>query len=174
MTLPTIHSTEPDLLRVAMRRSAGGVSIVTAGSGSERTGMTVTSAISLSMDPATMLMTIDRAASAWPVIRGAGHFAVNIPSAAQVDVAERFAGRGGARGAARYEGAGWFRLGSGTLGLLGALAVVECRVEEIIERHSHAIVLGAVLSVHLGVDAEVEPVVYARGGFARVEAALPE
>lgn len=169
----TPSAPDADLLRGAMRRSAGGVSIITAGRGPERTGMTVTSAISLSMAPPTMLVAVDRTASTLPVLVGAGHFAVNIPSARQVAVAERFAGRGGAKGAARYAGAEWIRLGSGSWGLDGALAVIDCRVEQIIERHTHAIVLGAVLAVHLGEDPNAEPLAHTAGAFARVTAAVP-
>lgn len=164
---------EADLLRNAMRRSAGGVSIITAGRGLERSGMTITSAISQSMAPPTMLVAVDLTASTLPVLATSGCFAVNIPSARQLDVAERFAGRGGLKGTARYEGAEWSRLGSGTWGLVSALAVIDCRVEEIIERHSHAIVLGAVEAVHLGEDSEAEPLVYAAGAFARVMATVP-
>ena len=161
------------LLRTAMRRSAGAVSIITAGTGPERTGMTVTSALSLSMTPPTMMVAVDRGSSTWPILEAAGSFAVNIPSSTQIDVAERFAGGGGARGLARYAGADWFRLGSGSFGLVGALAVVDCRIEEIFERHSHAIVIGTVLDVHLGDNPRAEALVYTAGAFGRVEAALP-
>ena len=161
------------LLRTAMRRSAGAVSIITAGTGPERTGMTVTSALSLSMAPPTMMVAVDRGASTWPILEAAGSFAVNIPSATQIHVAERFAGRDGAKGAARYAGSDWFRLGSGSFGLVGALAVIDCRIEEIIERHSHAIVLGAVLDVHLGSEPAAESLVYAAGAFGRVEVTSP-
>ena len=168
----TPSPTDAGLLRDAMRRGAGGVSVVTTGRGPDRNGMTVTSAISLSMSPPTMLVAVDRGTSTWPVLVAAGHFAVNMPSARQVAVAERFAGRGGLKGAARYAGADWFRLGSGTWGLADALAVIDCRIEEIIERHSHAIVLGTVLAVHPGDDPLAEPLVYAAGAFARADAAL--
>lgn len=170
MSLSSSISTDSDALRIAMRRSAGGVSIITTGTGQDRTGMTVTSAISLSMAPPTMLIAVDRGSSTWPILAASGAFAINLPSSAQLDVAERFAGRGGARGLARYADADWFRLGTGTYGLVGALAVIDCRIEEIIERHSHAVVLGSVLSVDLGPDAD--PLAYAGGSFARLDAAL--
>ena len=63
---------EADLLRDAMRRSAGGVSIITAGRGLERVGMTVTSAISQSMAPPTMLVAVDLTASTLPVLAEIG------------------------------------------------------------------------------------------------------
>ena len=57
MTLQQIPA-EPKALATfkdAMRHLVGGVSVITAGSGAAKTGLTVTSAISLSLDPPTML-----------------------------------------------------------------------------------------------------------------------
>lgn len=155
-------------LREAMRHIAGGVSVITAGVGSERTGLTATSATSLSIDPPTMIICVNRAASAWPVILANRHFAVNVLAASHKDVAERFAGRGGLKGAARYSGAIWNEMGSGASGLHGALAVIDCAVEEVIERHTHGIIIGTVLSVVLGEDAVNDPLVYGRGHFTAV------
>jgi flavin reductase (DIM6/NTAB) family NADH-FMN oxidoreductase RutF len=158
-------------LRQAMRHMAGGVSVITAGTGVERTGLTVTTATSLSMEPPTMLICVNRTASAWPVIRNHAHFAVNILSAHQEEVAARFAGRDGIKGAARYDGADWDRLGTGASGLRGALAVIDCAVEEIIERHSHGIIIGAVKSVKLGSGPNHDPLVYGHGRFAALKLA---
>ena len=155
-----------EALRQAMRHMAGAVSVITAGTGEHRTGLTATSATSLSLEPPTMLICVNRQASAWPVIRRHGHFAVNILAAHQGAVADRFAGRRGAKGAARYEGAAWHELASGASGLDDALAVIDCTVEEIIERHSHAIVIGAVVSAGLGSPPSLDPLVYGHGRFS--------
>ena len=128
--------------------------------------MTVTSALSLSMAPPTMLVAMDRRTSSWPVFQDAGHFAVSIPSADQAAVAERFAGLGGHKGAARYSGADWMELDSGTLGLSGALAVIECRVDERIDRLDHTLLIGTVTAVHHGRGGA--PLVHSAGRFAGV------
>ncbi|MDX7951333.1 flavin reductase family protein [Lichenihabitans sp. Uapishka_5] len=151
-------------LKEAMRRLVGGVAVITAGLGDERTGLTATSAVSLSMDPPTMLVTVNRSSSSYPVIAWRRHFCVNILHADQADIATRFAGAGGAKGAARYDGADWMPMGSGALGLVGALAVIDCEVEEIIERHSHAILLGAVRDVQ-GEAGDGTGLVYSHGRF---------
>src|SRR6218665_1373598 len=92
----TSHSSvDAGTAKAAMRNMAGGVSVITAGRGDERTGATVTSATALSVDPATMIVNINRSSSSWPVIRDARHFCVNILSDEQQAVADRFAGRGG-------------------------------------------------------------------------------
>lgn len=156
-------------LRQAMRHMVGGVSVITVGVGAGRTGLTATTATSLSMEPPTMLICVNRGASAWPIIQAHRHFAVNILSSHQEDVAARFAGRDGVKGTARYDGAEWDRLGSGVLGLRGALAVIDCAVEDIIERHSHGIVIGAVRSVRLGEGPGHDPLIYGRGRFTALK-----
>ncbi|GHD23247.1 flavin reductase family protein [Tianweitania populi] len=132
-----------------MRRSAGGVSVITAGIGEDRTGATVTTAISFSVEPETMLVSINLSSSTWPAIRRYGHFCVNVLSNEQQAVADRFAGRGGTKGPARYLGSSWSRLVTGAGVLDDALASVDCEVEEVIERHSHALIFGAVRAVRL-------------------------
>lgn len=133
--------------RSAMRHLTGGVSVITAGRGRDATGMTVTSVTSLSVEPPMLLVSINRAASSFPLIRHHGAFGVNILNADQLDVAERFAGKGGLKGADRFAGAQWVTGVSGVPLLVGALAAFDCEVEEIIERHSHAIVIGRVRDI---------------------------
>jgi flavin reductase (DIM6/NTAB) family NADH-FMN oxidoreductase RutF len=133
--------------RGAMRHLTGGVSVITAGRGKDITGMTVTSVASLSVEPPTLIVSINRDASSFPLIRRHGAFGVNILAADQLDVAERFAGKGGLKGADRFAGARWVTAVSGVPLLVGALSAVDCEVEEIFERHSHGIVIGRVRDV---------------------------
>jgi flavin reductase (DIM6/NTAB) family NADH-FMN oxidoreductase RutF len=133
--------------RGAMRHLTGGVSVITAGRGKDITGMTVTSVASLSVEPPTLIVSINRDASSFPLIRRHGAFGVNILAADQLDVAERFAGKGGLKGADRFAGARWVTAVSGVPLLVGALSAVDCEVEEIVERHSHGIVIGRVRDV---------------------------
>ena len=133
--------------RGAMRHLAGGVSVITAGRGDEITGMTVTSVSSLSVEPPSLIVSINRDSSSWPLIKRLGVFGVNILTADQLDVADRFTGKGGLKGAERFAGAEWFTRVSGVPLLAGALAAIDCEVEDILERHSHAIVIGRVLDV---------------------------
>ncbi len=137
-------------LKLAMRRMSGGVSVITAGTGDDRTGATVTSATALSVEPPTMIVNINKTSSSFPIIRSHGHFCVNILSLEQQHIADRFAGKGGLKGIERYEGAEWTTLASGAPVLVDALAAVDCEVEEIIERHSHGIILGRVVSILAG------------------------
>lgn len=169
MTRPPQTVSLDDQLKQAMRYVVGSVSVITAGMGETRTGLTATSVTSLSVDPPTMLVCVNRTASAWPVIQKYRHFAVNILAPHHADLAARFAGRNGIKGAARYDGADWMVLGSGASGLGDALAVIDCEVEELLERHSHGIVIGAVRTVHVGAGARgCGALVYNHGRFGGI------
>jgi flavin reductase (DIM6/NTAB) family NADH-FMN oxidoreductase RutF len=114
---------------VAARRDEAfgqsGVCIVTAGLGDDPTGMTVTSATSLSIDPPNHDRLHNRSSSVWQRIQRYRHFCINILADHHNEIAERFAGRGGLRGAARYAGANWKILETGAPALDGALAAID-------------------------------------------------
>jgi flavin reductase (DIM6/NTAB) family NADH-FMN oxidoreductase RutF len=153
--------------RNAMRHLAGGVSVITVGRAKDITGMTVTSVSSLSVDPATLIVSINRASSSWPLLRQYGFFGVNILTADQLDIAERFTGKDGLKGADRFKGAEWITRASGVPLLVGALAAVDCAVEEIVERHSHAIVIGRVLD--LQVSRRAAALAYWQGQYVAID-----
>jgi flavin reductase (DIM6/NTAB) family NADH-FMN oxidoreductase RutF len=138
-----------DDFRGAMRHLAGGVSVITAGRGKDVSGMTVTSVSSLSVEPPALIVSINRASSSWPLVKRYGFFGVNILTSDQVEIAERFTGKGGLKGADRFAGAEWTTRASGVPLLTGALAAIDCEVEDIVERHSHAILIGRVLDLQL-------------------------
>jgi flavin reductase (DIM6/NTAB) family NADH-FMN oxidoreductase RutF len=138
--------------RAAMRQLSGGVSVITAGRGDDVSGMTVTSVASLAVDPPTLIVSINRQSSSWPILLRHRAFGVNILSAEQQGVAERFSGRDGLKGLDRFAGAQWTTLVSGVPLLVDALAAIDCEVEEIIERHSHGIVIGRVLQTRVSRD----------------------
>ena len=148
-TIETAREVSSSDFRSAMRRLAGGVSVITVGQGNDITGMTVTSVSSLSVDPPTLIVSINRESSSWPLLKRRGFFGVNMLTADQLDIAERFAGRDGLKGAARFAGAQWITLVSGVPLLAGALSAIDCEVEDVVERHSHAIVIGRVLDMQL-------------------------
>lgn len=150
---PVFHAAEPpvdaDGLKAALRHLGGGVSIITAGEGEARTGATVTSATALSVEPPRMLVSLNRTSSTWPVVERFGHFCVNVVGPLHEGLANQFAGRGGLKGPDRYRGASWITLASGAPVLEDAASAIDCEVEEVLERHSHAIVIGRVVGLRI-------------------------
>jgi flavin reductase (DIM6/NTAB) family NADH-FMN oxidoreductase RutF len=148
-TITGDQAVSQDEFRAAMRRLTGGVSVITAGRGAEISGMTVSSVSSLSADPPTLIVSVNRSASALALMKSYGFFGVSILTSDQLHIAERFAGKDGLKGADRFATSRWITGISGVPLLADALAAVDCEVEETIERHSHAIVIGRVLDVRV-------------------------
>jgi flavin reductase (DIM6/NTAB) family NADH-FMN oxidoreductase RutF len=153
--------------RNAMRQLTGGVSVITAGKGRDISGMTVTSVSSLSVDPPSLIVSLNREASSWPLVKRYGLFGVNILTSDQIDIAERFTGKGGLKGADRFTGARWTTRASGVPLLADALAAIDCEVEDVVERHSHAIVIGRVLDV--AVSARTAALAYWQGRYVAID-----
>ncbi len=158
-----LHHAESAAFRQAMRGLSTGVAIVACGEGERRHGCTVTAFASLSLTPPTLYICLARTSSTLVALREAGAFSVNLLAARHEELAQRFSGRGGVHGARRFEGVGWGTLATGAPILADAVAAFDCLVEETIERHSHVIVLGAVVSLSEGAN---EPALcYGRGAF---------
>src|SRR5438876_1756431 len=96
------HQAPSGDFRGAMRQLTGGVSVITAGRGRDISGMTVTSVSSLSVDPPALIVCINRESSSWPLVKRYSFFGVHILASDQIDIAERFTGKGGLKGADRF------------------------------------------------------------------------
>ena len=114
-------------LRVAMRRWASGVTIVTAEHDGQRHGMTVSSFTSVSVEPPIVLVCIDRSTRAHDLILDSGWFAACILRQEQKELSDRFAGRlPGVQD--RFEGIELETTPNGLSVPAGCLATMECRV----------------------------------------------
>jgi flavin reductase (DIM6/NTAB) family NADH-FMN oxidoreductase RutF len=149
--------------REAMRHLPNGVCVVTFGQGDARSGMTATSVSSLSVEPPTMLVTVNRDSSSYAALARSRAFGINVLASEHQDVADSFARRGGEQGVECYEERRWFTLNSGVWLLSDAVAVFDCEIEEIIERHTHAIVIGRITG--LVASGGPSALVYWRGAY---------
>lgn len=105
-------------------------------------GFTANSFTSVSVDPALILLCIDRRANVLPHFQAAGHFAINVLRVEQKELSMRFA----ARGEDRFRGVDW-RAGTGGVPLLdGALAQFECERRAVWEAGDHLVFLGEVVA----------------------------
>jgi flavin reductase (DIM6/NTAB) family NADH-FMN oxidoreductase RutF len=125
-----------------MRRFATGVAIVTTAHEGRIHGFTANAFASVSAEPPTVLICVNRRATAHPLIASSQRFCVNILALDQRALAERFAG-GEPR--SRFDGVG-YRIGpSGSPILDGTLAHLDCSLGEELSASTHTIFLGAVL-----------------------------
>ena len=156
-----------ELFKAAMREHAGGVAVITVGSGDDINGFTATSVASLSARPPRVLVCVAQTAASWKVLQRYPHFAVNLLGARDQTLADRFAGKDGLEGAERYGGNSWLAMATATPTYANATAVLDCDVEETLPRYDHAIVIGRVRAVK--VQSGTNPLVYWRGGYHHLD-----
>jgi flavin reductase (DIM6/NTAB) family NADH-FMN oxidoreductase RutF len=140
-----------------------GVAIVTADGGDGPAGLTTNAITSLSLDPVLLLVCFDNDSRTLPVVRDARRFAVNVLRAGDEDLARVFASKRFAR--EKFE-AVTHRVAHGVPVLDHALAWLACDLEALHPAGDHTIGIGRV--THMDGDPHGEPLVFLRGGFARL------
>ena len=155
-----------------MRRLAASVCLITtARADGVRNGLTATAVCSLSADPPMLLCCLNRSSHSFGAVSQAQVFCVNVLSEVDAAVAHHFSGD---RDAAEKFQAGAWRPGvTGAPVLTSALAAFDCRLDQVIEAGTHAILLGRVAEVALAQD-DGRPLLYAAGGYGRFTAADAE
>jgi len=130
--------------RAAMRQLAGGVCLVTHATDGTRVGLTATSVASLTLDPPTLIVCLNRASSTYSGLAKGAVFGVSVLGADHSALADRFLK--GARIAARErrDGGDWVAPASGVPLLAEAAAAFDCQLDDILESHGCAIVVGRV------------------------------
>lgn len=146
---------------------ATGVTVITVlDAGGKPRGLTANAFTSLSLDPAQILVCIDHRADTFPVISKAKAFAVNVLAEEQREVSQRFAGKG----ENKFDGIPYHVGENGAPLLEGALAVIECQVEQKHESGDHTVFIGAVERVEHGPG---KPLLFFRGNYASLPEAAP-
>lgn len=153
--------------RQLMARWATGVTVVTARDAGRDRGLTVNAFLSVSLEPPRVLVSIATDADALPAIRASGSFAVNVLSATQRALSQRFGSR--IPPEEKFAGAEMHRGVTGAALLDGTLASFECRVEQEIAAGDHVLVLGRV--VGLEGESDALPLLFYRSGYAEAESA---
>jgi len=150
-----------DLFRQSMRRLASAVSIVACESDGEWFGLSATSVTSLSMEPPSLLVCLNRSASLTPMLHQDKPFSVNLLDRRHQNVSNAF-GSSSLR-AERFRDGGWQLSERGVPVMAEAIASIECDVGKLVEYGSHIIVIGEVRHVRIGEG--VDPLIYCNGKY---------
>lgn len=142
----------------AMSYFASGVTVVTTENGGHRYGLTVSAFSSLSLNPPLVLICVEKSVRANEIIPKAERFAVNVLSAEQEAVSNRFASKIDDRfeGIATHEGL------LGVPLIDGALAAIECRLHDTLAGGDHTIFVGEVVNTEIRDGA---PLIYFRSRY---------
>ncbi|GLZ53070.1 flavin reductase family protein [Actinomycetospora sp. NBRC 106378] len=159
-------STDPTTMRSVLGHFPSGVTIVTGVVDGEPAGFTCQSFSSLSLDPPLVLILPGRNSSSWPRIESTGRFCVNVLAEDQGALSTQFA----RSGTDKFAGVEWTAAsGSGSPILAGATAWIDCTLHASYDGGDHLIVVGAVQEL---ATAELPPLVFHRGAYARTNATL--
>lgn len=152
---------DPKQFRQVLGQYPTGVVIVTAMSAQgEALGMTVGSFTSVSLDPPLVAFLPDKGSSSWKALRESGpRFCVNVLAAQQEDVCRAVA----SRKMNKFHDIPWRPSATGNPIIDGAVAYIDCTVEEIHNAGDHHIVIGRAHDLQL--TGAGYPLLFFRGGY---------
>ena len=145
-----VVTVEAALFREAMSRLGAAVHVVTTAGPAGKTGFTATAVCSVSDQPATLLICLNRRSNSAPMLRNNGVFCVNTLRAGEENIADIFAGRTGVRAADRFASGEWTTLKTGSPVLTSAVVALDCRVIEVKAVASHDVYFAAVEAIRSG------------------------
>ena len=155
-----------DTFRLAMRKFAATVSIIsTITESNSRHGMAATAVTSLSFEPLSLLIAVNKSASMHEPLGNAQKFCVNVLQTSQTEQCEVFSN--GEKRQQRFEIGDW-REGKAKLPyLFDAQANIFCSVGQSIDAGSHSAFIGLVEEVR--VRNSVNPLIYLDGSFLKYQ-----
>jgi cob(II)yrinic acid a,c-diamide reductase len=133
--------------RDAMSHFAGAVHVVTTDGAAGRRGVTVLAVASVSDDPPTLMVCLNRNRDENTWFEKNGCFALNTLQADHALLARAFAGEGALAMDARFERGDWKALATGAPVLTDARMALDCRVIDVQAVHTHYIIFGQVVAV---------------------------
>ena len=151
--------------REAMARFGAAVSVVTTDGPAGRFGFTASAVTSVTDDPPTLLVCINRRNDSHPALLANGVLCVNTLAAGQEAISGVFGG-GTEHQDTRFAAADWHSLATGAPVLGGAVVAFDCRIVQVTEIGTHSVVFGEVVAIEHG--GEHDGLVYFGRGYHRV------
>ncbi|MCG7372819.1 pyrimidine utilization flavin reductase protein F [Pseudomonas luteola] len=131
--------------RDAMARLGAAVNIVTTDGPQGRAGFTATAVCSVTDEPPTLLVCLNRSASVYPIFKANGTLCVNTLSSEHKVLSNLFGGKTGME--ERFATACWNTLITGSPALEGAVVSFDCRIVSINTVGTHDVLLCEVVAI---------------------------
>jgi len=145
--------------RDAMARLGAAVNVITTGGPAGRGGFTASAVCSVTDDPPTLLVCMNRSSSSAPLLRENGVLCVNTLAAGQREVSMVFAGATRCPPSERFNTGTWDELATGAPALHGAVVSFDCRISEIIEKGTRAVIFAEVEAIRIN-DGSASGLIY--------------
>jgi len=133
--------------REAMSRIGAAVHIITTDGPAGKGGFTATAVCSVSDEPATLLICVNRKSQSGQIVTANGVFCVNTLNADDEELSKVFARSGNPD---RFAGGEWGTLSTGAPVLASVIAACDCRITEVNAVGSHNVIFGVVEAVWFG------------------------
>ncbi|GAB4348374.1 MAG: flavin reductase [Flammeovirgaceae bacterium] len=154
----------PEAYRLGMRKLAGAVTIITSNGEAGKGGFTATAVCSVSDNPPTVLVCINRKNESNELIKKNKVFAVNVLNHQQQELSNRFAGYDkDITLEQRLEKGNWKTLKTNSPILENSLVSFDCILSDWQEVATHSIAFGEVVAIHHGENAS--PLLYFDGKY---------
>jgi flavin reductase len=134
--------------RDAMSRLVAAVNVITTDGPAGRAGFTASAVCSVTDSPPTLLVCLNRGASASPAVHENGVLCVNALSDGQHEISNLFGGK--TPMAQRFAAARWLDTASGAPMLEGALVAFDCQIAKTVDVGTHAVLFCEVIGVYEG------------------------
>jgi flavin reductase (DIM6/NTAB) family NADH-FMN oxidoreductase RutF len=145
-----------DLMKQVNRQFVTGVTVVTAMDGEKPRGLAVNAFSSVSLDPPTVMVAVQRTSSTHDCLYRAAHLAINILSVDQVDVVDKFA----VKSEDKFAGLDWAPGPFGSPLIGRSAAQMEVEIRERLQASTHTLFVCRV--VHATVS-DRPPMIYSAG-----------
>jgi flavin reductase (DIM6/NTAB) family NADH-FMN oxidoreductase RutF len=149
---------DADLLKDVNRRFITGVTLVTAMDDGVPRGLAVNAFANISLDPPTVMVCVQRTSSTHDCLFRATHLAINIASAAQMDVM----GKLSSKAEDKFAGVDWAPGVHGSPILAASSAHMEVEIRERLQASTHTVFVCRVVDAAVSDEA---PVIYSAGRF---------
>lgn len=147
-----------------------GVTVVTTLEAEHPWGITVNALSSVSLEPALVMVALDRTRTVTPKLRAFGRYAVCILAEGQETLSDCFAGADSTPSRDEFCGAVWTPGPTGLPIIDGSIAWLECSVIDTISAGDHDLFIGSVDALDTPQE-HPGPLLYYRRRYLRIEAA---
>jgi flavin reductase (DIM6/NTAB) family NADH-FMN oxidoreductase RutF len=161
--LPTPAPRQPVDLRNVMRYFASAVTVTTGALDSgELFGLTISAFISVSLNPPLVLISIRNESTARELFIRGKRYCVNILSADQQSIAEKFSLAGEA---GRFQNLDYYFGKGGSPIIRGCIGYIDCKIAEVIKAGDHTLIIGE--AVDVGFENK-DPLLYVDRNYVRL------
>ncbi len=142
---------EKQEFREAMSRLGAAVNVVTTDGAAGRTGFTASAVCSVTDDPPTLLVCVNRSSKGNALFKANGVLCVNTLASGFGELSDAFAGKGGLDAEGRFALTSWKTLVTGAPVLHeAALVAFDCRIAEVLEKGTHSVLFAEVEAIRCG------------------------